>query len=87
MCLVIPDEILKQAGLSGRDALIEFACRLFEGGRLDKPIAARLCGLTRVEFEAELYRRGLTVYRTTEAEYEQDITPPRRTHRDGPHES
>ncbi len=72
MGLFIPDEILTQAGLSDRDALIEFACRLFDAGKLDKPTAERMCGLSRVEFEAQLHARGLTVYRTTAEDYHQD---------------
>ena len=72
MTLVIPDDILNEAGLTQSDALLEFACRLFDAGRLTKPSAARLCGLDRPSFEAELHKRGLTVYRTTLEEYEQD---------------
>ena len=72
MTIFIPDEILKEAGLTEREALIELACRLFDSERLAKPTAARLCGLERTEFEAELHRRGLTVYRTTLEEYEHD---------------
>jgi predicted HTH domain antitoxin len=72
MGLFIPDDILKQAGISEREALIELACRLFESERLDKTAASRLCSLSRPEFEEELLRRGLAVYRTTAADYEQD---------------
>jgi predicted HTH domain antitoxin len=72
MCLVIPNDILRQAGLSDADALIEFACRLFDAEKLDKTAASRLSNLSRVEFEAELLKRGLAVYRTTEKDYEQD---------------
>ncbi len=32
--LIVPDEMLRQAGLSEREALLEFACRLFDAGRL-----------------------------------------------------
>lgn len=72
MCLHIPDEILKQAGLSDRDALIEFACRMFDAEKLSKNAACRLCGLERPAFEAELHHRGLAVYRTTLEQYERD---------------
>ncbi len=34
MPLVIPDDALREAGLSEREALIEFACHLFEAGKL-----------------------------------------------------
>jgi predicted HTH domain antitoxin len=72
MNISISDDILKQAGLSETDARVEFACWLFDSGRLEKTPAARLCGLERPAFEAELAKRGLTVYRTTLEEYEQD---------------
>ncbi len=73
MTISIPDDILREAGLTPRDAVIEFACRLFDAERLSKSTAARLCGLDRPEFEAELRSRNLAVYRTTLAEYEQDM--------------
>ncbi|HMN39413.1 MAG TPA: UPF0175 family protein [Phycisphaerales bacterium] len=72
MFLDIPDEILREAGLTKHDALVEFACRLFDAGKLDKAVAARLCGLERPAFEAELAKRGLTVYRSTLEDYELD---------------
>lgn len=82
MSLNIPDDILKEAGLTEGDALIELACVLFDKGRLGKGAAARLCGLDRTGLEAELHRRGLAVYRTTLEDYEQDRrsqgTPPAR---------
>jgi predicted HTH domain antitoxin len=72
MTISIPDDILREAGLSESDALVELACRLFDAGRLAKESAARLCGLDRVAFERELHRRNLAVYRTTLEDYEQD---------------
>lgn len=72
MTLFIPDDILKEAGLTEGEALVEFACRLFDAEKLGKAAAARLCRLERTAFEAELHRRGLTVYRTTIEDYEQD---------------
>ena len=30
----IPDDLLKEAGLDEREALVEFACRLFDAGKL-----------------------------------------------------
>jgi predicted HTH domain antitoxin len=72
MCLLVPDDILRQAGITDREALTELACRLFDSQRLDKTAAARLCSLSRPDFEEELHKRGLAVYRTTAADYEQD---------------
>lgn len=75
MTFSIPDDILREAGLTESEALVELACRLFDAGRLSKEAAVRLCGLERTAFEAELYRRGLAVYRTTLEDYEMDRRP------------
>lgn len=65
MTLTIPDDILKQAGLTEREALLEFACRLFDAGRLNLSVAARLAGIDRVQMEIELRKRGIAVWRPT----------------------
>ena len=65
MTLTIPDDILKQAGLTEREALVEFACRLFDAGRLGLSVSARLAGLERVQMEIELRKRGIAVWRPT----------------------
>ena len=65
MTITVPDEVLRQAGLSERDALIEFACRLFDAERLDLFAASRLAGLSRTEMEAELRIRRIPIYRPT----------------------
>jgi len=64
--VIIPDETLKQAGLSEREALIEIACRLFDAGKLHLNQAARLAQMTRNEFESELMSRQIDVYRIDE---------------------
>lgn len=68
-----PDDILKQAGLTERDALIEFARRLFDGDRLPVPLAARLAGLERVQMEVELGRRGIPIWRPTIEDLHDDV--------------
>lgn len=73
MPLTISDELLDEAGLTEEQARIEFACRLFDAGRLHLWPAARLAMLSRAEFEAELRARGLPVYRVTEEHYLQDL--------------
>ena len=73
MPLTIPDEALEQAGLSPREALIEFACRLFDAGKLHLWPAAKLAGLSRVEFEVQLLDRGLPIYRPTLEDFRQDL--------------
>lgn len=73
MTLTIPDEILAKAGLTERDALIEFACRLFDAGKLSLPAATRLTGLSRTSFEQELLDRNIPIYRITLEEFQRDI--------------
>jgi predicted HTH domain antitoxin len=68
MPVTIPDDILRQAGLSEREALIEIACRLYDAGRLEQPDAVSLCGLTRPEFWDALRSRGLAWMRVDEAD-------------------
>jgi predicted HTH domain antitoxin len=63
MPLVIPDEAPREAGLSERDAPLEFACRLFAAEKLTLWSAAKLAGSGRVEFEQELLARGIPSYR------------------------
>ena len=73
MPLVIPDDLLAEAGLSERDARIEIACRLYEGGKLTMPAAARWGCLTRREFEEELVSRELPICRPTNEDLKQDL--------------
>jgi predicted HTH domain antitoxin len=73
MPAVIPDEVLQQAGLTEREALIEIACRLFETGKLPLWPAAQLAGLSRSHMEGELIARGIPVYRYTEEDLKNDL--------------
>lgn len=73
MSVIIPDEALLEAGLDERDALVEFACRLFDAGKLALPSAARLATLHRSEFERELGLRGIAAYRPSLEDLADDI--------------
>jgi predicted HTH domain antitoxin len=73
MPVVIPDETLRQAGLSEREALVEIACRLYDAGKLALWPAAKLAGLSRSEFEVELLGRKIPVYRPTEQDVADDL--------------
>jgi predicted HTH domain antitoxin len=64
--LQIPDDVLSQAGITEREAVLELACRLFETGRLTLFFAARLAGLSQPEFEDVLTDRKIPIYRYTE---------------------
>jgi predicted HTH domain antitoxin len=71
--LQIPDDILTQAGITEREAVLELACRLFETGRLTLFFAARLAGLTQPEFEDALLERKIPIYRYSEDDLENDL--------------
>ena len=73
MPLVIPDDMLKAAGMSEREARIEIACRWFDAGKLPIGHAARLAGLSELEFEKQLEARGLPRYRYTDEMVERDV--------------
>jgi predicted HTH domain antitoxin len=70
----IPDDVLKQAGLTERDARIEVACRLYDAGKLTLFAARQVAGLShRDEMEDELISRGIAVYRPTMEDLESDL--------------
>ena len=71
--LSIPDEVLKEAGLDEHEALVEFACRLFDAGRLTLWSAAKLAGLDRNGIEDALLERGIPIYRPKPSELEEDL--------------
>ncbi len=73
MTVTIPDEILGQAGLTERNALIEFACHLFDAGKLSLWPAAKLASLSRGEMEDELSKRDIPVYRVTPEYWAQEV--------------
>lgn len=73
MPVTISDEVLKEAGLTEREALIEIACRLFDADKLELWPAAQLAGLTRVEMENELSSRKIPIYRPTIEDFEEDL--------------
>ena len=73
MTLTIPDEILNEAGLTGQEALIEFARSLFDAGKIPLWPAAKLAGLGRVEMESELRQRSIPIYRPSAEDLAQDV--------------
>ena len=73
MPLVIPDEVLSKARLTEREALLEFACRLFDAGRLSIGHAGAIVGLTEDQMEDELVKRDIPRYRYTEEMFERDL--------------
>jgi predicted HTH domain antitoxin len=79
MPLTITDEQLRSMGLSEREAAIEFACRLFDTGRLTFHAAMKLAALDRVDFEAALRSRGIAIYRPSADELRREVDALKRS--------
>jgi predicted HTH domain antitoxin len=73
MPLTIPDEILQSAGLSEAEARVEIACRRFDAEKLSLRPAAKWVGMSRGQFEDELLRRKIPIYRTTLQDLDDDL--------------
>ncbi|MDG3007248.1 UPF0175 family protein [Paludisphaera mucosa] len=73
MPVVISDETLQQAGMTEREAVVEIACRLFDIGRLNLWPAAKMAGMSRVEFEQELTGRKIPIHRPTPEDFADDV--------------
>lgn len=73
MPVVISDEVLRQANLTEREALIEIACRLFDAGKLSFAHAAELARLPALEMEDALRARGVPRYLYSEGDFEQHM--------------
>lgn len=59
MPLQLSDRLLDTLRADAPSTLIDLACRLYSIDEIAKPDATRLTGLSRVDFEAELTKRGL----------------------------
>ncbi|MBC7857122.1 MAG: UPF0175 family protein [Pirellulaceae bacterium] len=73
--------MLKSAGLNEREGQIEIACRLFDSGTLTKSAATKWLGMNRIEFEEELFKRNIPLYRLTEEDLTQDMANLRKLRR------
>jgi predicted HTH domain antitoxin len=73
MPVTISNDLLREAGLSEREARIEFACRLFARGKLALWSAAQWAGLDRTQFEAELLVRKIPIYRLETSDLADDL--------------
>lgn len=67
----IPDDVLRTARLSQREALVEFACRLFDAGKLTLWATAQLAGLDRNGMKDAQLKRGIP--RATADDLAQDL--------------
>lgn len=59
--------------MTADEARIEIACRLFDAGKLALWPAAQLAQLSRTEFEEELHRRQIAIYRPSVADLKDDL--------------
>jgi predicted HTH domain antitoxin len=71
--LHIPDDLLKRAGITEQEALIELACRLFDTGKLSLFFAAKVAGMSQPDFEDTLLDRKISIYRYTEEDFAEDV--------------
>jgi predicted HTH domain antitoxin len=71
--LHIPEDVLEQAGITEREAVIELACSLFDTGRLTLFFSAKLAGLSQGEFQEVLSDRKIPIYRYTEDDLKNDL--------------
>lgn len=83
MPLTFTDDDLRAMDMDERLARIEIACRLYDADKLPKGAAARLVGMSRDEFNAELVKRGLPVIRYTEEDFEREMETLRRLEQSG----
>lgn len=70
MPVVIPDDILQEAGLSEREVLVEIACRLYDADMFK--LWQQPCGLDRLALINELQRRHIPVFRPSVEDVEYD---------------
>jgi predicted HTH domain antitoxin len=64
---------MREAGLSEHEALVEFACRLFDAGKISLWSAAKLAGLDRNGIEDALLARGIPIYRPQPSDLVEDL--------------
>lgn len=62
MLLEIPEDILKESGLTEEDCRVELATRMYAGRRISLGQALRLARLDRGSFERALAERDITLY-------------------------
>lgn len=71
--LTLSDDVLKATGMNEREALLEIARRLFRAEKLSLWAAAKMAGLSRTEFEQELLKRRIPLYRPTPEDLRTDL--------------
>lgn len=72
MIIKIPDQIIKQSGLSAKEILLKVVILLFLEERLTLGQASKIAGLHQFEFQKELAARNIPVH-YSEEDYERDL--------------
>lgn len=72
MIVEIPDQIVKQSGLSAKEILLKVAVLLFQEEKLTLGQASELAGLHQYEFQKELATRNIPVH-YGEEDYRRDL--------------
>ncbi len=72
MIVEIPDQIIKQSGLSAEEILLKIALVLFQEEKVTLRQASRLAGLHQYEFQKELTARNIPVH-YGEEDYQRDL--------------
>ena len=72
MSVVIPDDILKAAGISEAELKLEIAIMLFQQEKISIGKARRLAGMNLIEFQREIASRGICIHYDVE-EFEADL--------------
>ena len=62
MTVEIPDQVLKQAGLTSKELLLRVALLLFQEEKLTLGQASELAGMHQFEFQKELAKREIAVH-------------------------
>ena len=59
MTLELPDELMTNANLTKKDLLIEIACIVFKHGSVSAGVAAKIAGISKMDFYGELKTRQI----------------------------
>ncbi len=80
MAIVVPEEILRAAGMTEPELAQALAIALFEKGRISLGQAARLAGISQWEFRGLLSAQDVPLHYDV-PEFEQDLTTLREIQR------
>ena len=72
MSVVIPDDILESTKMSEDELKLEIAIMLYKQGKISSGKARRWTGVTVIEFQHELAKRGLCINYDVE-DFETDV--------------